>query len=65
MAGSDVESVTMVVGLFEITVYKSPVDGVQVLEIDTTEVPEDASGPRCRIYLNDAALHENPPYPKV
>lgn len=57
------ESVTVVVGLFEITVYAAPADGTLVLEIDTTKVPEDTNGPICRVYLNDVALHENPPYP--
>jgi hypothetical protein len=32
-------------------------DGVRVLQIDTTELPEDADGPIFRLYINDALVH--------
>lgn len=37
-------------------------DGTPVIWIGTENLPEDASGPIVRIYLNDDAIYENPPY---
>ena len=46
----------------EIEIYKSEKDDVWVVQVDTTDMPEDIDGPYVRIYLNDYCLHENPPY---
>ena len=46
----------------EITVSEQ--DGTPVVQIDTPDLPEDTSGPKIRVYLNDGTLYENPPYPK-
>jgi hypothetical protein len=43
--------------------YRSPVDGVAVVHVDTAGVPEDDAGPRVRVYVNDGPVFENPPYP--
>jgi hypothetical protein len=40
-------------------------DGIAVIFVDTPGLPEDASGPLCRIYLNDEVIYENPSYPGV
>ena len=47
----------------EISIDRSDVDNTLVIFIDTEGVDEDGDGPKCRIYLNDHPLHENPPYP--
>ena len=53
----------------EIIAYRSTTDGVLVIEIDTTDATEAASTadgqglPRLRIYVNDDAVWEHPPYP--
>lgn len=46
----------------QVTIDPSEYDVVPVVFIDTPNLDEDAAGPRCRIYLNDACLHENPPF---
>lgn len=48
-------------------VYQSPVDGAVIVEIDTpyeVVLSDNADGPcPLRIYLNDAAIYENPGFP--
>ena len=44
-------------------VYRSAVDGIWVVHVDTKEIEENEEGPRIRIYLNDEEIHSNPPYP--
>lgn len=36
-------------------------DGTPVVHVQTDDLPEDAKGPICRIYLNEEAIYENPP----
>ena len=43
--------------------YHSEADGTLVLAIET-RIEEDKNGPKIRIYLNDEAVFENPPYPE-
>lgn len=38
-------------------------DGTPVVHVQTEGMPEDADGPICRVYLNDAVVHENPALP--
>ncbi len=45
-------------------VYESEIDGVTVVNVDTGELPENKHGPIIRIYLNDAVIFENPPFPQ-
>lgn len=47
----------------ELSCSRSDLDQVHVVYIDTEGVPEDADGPRIRIYLNDEPVFENPRYP--
>jgi hypothetical protein len=54
----------------EITVYRSPKDDVLVVEIETLEATTAAGTatgandvPRLRVYVNDGAVWEHPPYP--
>lgn len=48
----------------EVEMYLSPKDNVLVIDIMTEGLEDSEDGePRCRIYLNDACLHENPKYP--
>jgi hypothetical protein len=42
----------------EVTIYTSPVDGTPVIEIDTPELNDGKDGPLCRIWLNDAIIHD-------
>lgn len=46
---------------FELDTYTGD-DGTPVVHINTSALPEDARGPVCRVYLNDAALFENPAF---
>ncbi len=43
--------------------YKSDVDDVEVVHVDTDGMPENEHGPIIRVYLNDHVLFENPKYP--
>ena len=43
--------------------YHSEADGTLVLAIET-KIEEDKNGPKIRVYLNDEAVFENPPYPE-
>jgi hypothetical protein len=44
--------------------YRSEVDGIWVVHVDTEGIPEDSNGPRIRVYVNDGdAVFENPTYP--
>ena len=43
--------------------YHSEADGTLVLAIET-RIEEDENGPKIRVYLNDEAVFENPPYPE-
>lgn len=54
ITATDEDSNTMV----EVVMYVSPEDGTPVVELSTP-----GENPVCRIYHNDAVLHENPPYP--
>ena len=40
--------------------YRSPKDGVNVVYINTDELPENKEGPIIRIYLNDEPIFVNP-----
>ena len=40
-------------------------DGVPVVEVDTSEMPEDKHGPVCRVNLNDSTLYSNPAWPNT
>jgi len=42
--------------------YRSPKDGVNVVYINTDELPENKEGPIIRIYLNDEPIFENPSF---
>jgi len=37
-------------------------DGTPIVEVRTDNMTEDASGPICRVYLNDEAIYENPKF---
>ena len=37
----------------DIDVYISNEDGAFVIHVDTPGIPDNALGPKCRIYLND------------
>lgn len=37
-------------------------DGTPIVHIDTPDLPEDSGGPKCRIYLNDETVFENPTF---
>lgn len=43
--------------------YQSNVDGVQVVHVDTHDMPENSQGPVIRVYLNEEPIFENPMYP--
>lgn len=49
------------VGGFSFDIYFSGKDGIPVVHVDTDELDEDEKGPKCRVYLNDEVLFENPP----
>lgn len=40
--------------------YRSEIDGCVVVEIDTSDMPENENGPIVRVYLNEGAIFENP-----
>ena len=40
--------------------YRSEIDGCIVVEIDTSDMPENDKGPIVRVYLNDGVIFENP-----
>jgi len=42
--------------------YRSPKDGVNVVYINTDELPENKEGPIIRIYLNDEPIFVNPSF---
>lgn len=47
----------------EVDCYISKIDGEIVIHVDTPNVPDNARGPVCRIYLNDdtdSPLWNNP-----
>ena len=46
---------------FTFDAYTDP-RGVPVVHIETTRLSENTRGPRCRVYLNDGVLYENPPF---
>jgi len=47
----------------KIEIYQSEKDNVLVVEIDTTNLPEDKQGqPIIKVYLNDGVIFENPKY---
>ena len=48
-------------------IYKSDLDGVLVIHIDTENVPENNEGPIMRVYINDDTddpAYANPPMPE-
>lgn len=49
----------------QVLLYKSEVDGVICVQVDTKEheIPETARGPAIRIYLNDDDLYEGVEFP--
>lgn len=48
---------------FDVIIYAST-DGVPVIEIRTDAMPvTEDDEPACRVYLNDAILHEGVEYP--
>jgi hypothetical protein len=50
---------------YEITMYRSPTDGAMVIEIDTPDGADEINAegePSCRIYLNEACVHEGTPF---
>ena len=49
---------------FTFDIYNSQVDKVPVVHIETPPEWDETDGPRCRIYLNDEVIFENPPYPR-
>lgn len=42
--------------------YRAANDGVQVVEIETGNLSEDASGPHIRVYLNEEPIFANPDF---
>lgn len=56
-------------GVGGVTAYRSQADGAVVVEIDTPDATEaagtaDGNGvPRLRVYVNEDAVWEHPPYP--
>jgi len=49
----------------KVFVYRSPEDDTPVIQIDTPGTGENEVGPLFRLYVNDALVYENPPYPGV
>jgi hypothetical protein len=47
-----------------VLVYHSEADGVCVVDISTTGMPENEKGPILRVNVNDGDVYENPPYPQ-
>lgn len=48
-----------------VAVYSSPQDGTVIVAVDTPDIPEDAHGPKIRMWLNDDTVFENPPVPTL
>lgn len=44
----------------DVQMHHSEIDGELVLEIDTYDIMENASGPVMRVYLNDEPIYKNP-----
>ncbi len=46
-------------------VYRAESDGTLVVELvgEDSAAPEDANGPKLRVYLNEGILFENPAFP--
>lgn len=57
------ERMTSTEPTFSYDEYESTVDGVPVVHVETPASWDEPNGPRCRIYLNDEVIYENPPYP--
>lgn len=46
---------------FKFDTYRGE-DNIPVVHVDTPESWDSEKGPKCRIYLNDECIYENPPY---